>query len=278
MPEAPEIQAHAERMTSALEGKTLIKFELLSFASLKTVSPRPDDVVGSRLTAVERRGKCLIMKFDNDQAHLVHLMQGGRLRPDAKRSRKPRNGLARWVFNDTAWLLTEAGTERKAGVWAVDGDPLSQDPIGHLGLEVDQVDQVQLDAILREHSKRLHGVLRDQRLIAGLGRMLANEICFEARLSPFANTSKLTSEQRVDLLEAILEVTRRSTAHERTLEDIGKSIDRPSKVHNRQDKPCVDCDDVIRAVKYRKYTVYYCASHQTSGKLLADNTTSKFLK
>ena len=66
--------------------------------------------------------------------------------------------------------------------------------------------------------------------------------------------------------------------HERTLDDIGKSADRPSKVHNRAGEPCVDCDDTIRTVEYRKYTVYYCPTDQTGGKILADNTTSKFLK
>ncbi len=279
MPEAPEVQAHAERMTTALKGKTLTKFELLSFASLKTFSPGADEATGSRLTTVDRRGKCLILNFDNSQSHIVHLMQGGRLRPDPKRSRKPRFGLARWTFDDdTAWLLTEAGTERKAGVWAVAGDPLSHEPISHLGPEASALTQKQVDEILESNSKRLHGVLRNQRVMTGLGRMLANEICFAAELSPFANTSKLTTQQAKRLHAAIQSVTQLATDHERTLEDIGKSVDRPSKVHNREGEPCVECDDVIRTVSYRKYTVYYCASHQTDGKILADNTTSKFLK
>ena len=280
----PEVQAHAERMTDALGGATLDKFELLNFAALKTFDPPVDATVGTNLVGVERRAKYLLLRFENDVTHVVHLMQGGRLRLDTKRSKKPRLGLARWTFSgttsgvDEAWLLTEAGTERKAGVWAVAGEPRHQDPLTDLGPDADQLTVEELGAILAANSKRLHGLLRDQRTVAGLGRMLANEICYEAALSPFANAAKLTDDEVERLHRAITEVVARATDHERTLDDIGKSADRPSKVHNRSGEPCVDCDDTVRTVEYRRYTVYYCPARQTGGKTLADNTTSKFLK
>jgi len=69
----------------------------------------------------------------------------------------------------------------------------------------------------------------------------------------------------------------RAIEHERSLADIGKSVDRRSQVHNRGGEAC-DCGDTIRTVEYRKYTVFYCPAEQTAGKVLADNTTSKFLK
>ncbi len=287
MPEMPEVQAHAERLTDALADKTLVKFELLNFAALKTFNPPADGAVGHKLTSVGRRAKYLLMSFDNGHTHVVHLMQGGRLRPDPKRTRKPKLGLARWVFEvedgeggtaEEAWMLTEAGTERKAGVWAVDGDPLPQDPLLGLGPEADGIDRQEFGQLLGQHSRRLHGLLREQRTIAGLGRMLTNEIIYEAGISPFANASKLKDDQIDRLHAAMVAVVARATDHERTLDDIGKSIDRPSKVHNRSGEPCVGCDDTVRTVEYRRYTVYYCPTEQTDGKLLADNTTSKFLK
>ncbi len=284
MPEMPEVQAHAERMTTALGGARLERFELLNFAALKTFDPPADAAVGRRLEGVERRGKYLLLRFEDDLTHVVHLMQGGRLRLDPKRSKKPRLGLARWCFTETAsgvdeaWLLTEAGTERKAGIWAVTGDPLPQAPMDDLGPEADRLDRDGWADLVGAHSKRLHGLLRDQHVVAGLGRMLANEILYEAELSPFANAAKLTDDEIDRLHRVVGEVVARATDHERTLDDIGKSIDRPSKAHNRAGEPCVDCDDTIRTVEYRKYTVYYCPARQTGGKLLADNTTSKFLK
>lgn len=283
MPEIPEVQAHSERMTAALAGLALRRFEPLNFAVLKTFDPPPDGAVGHRLVSVGRRAKYLIMEFDNGHRHVVHLMQGGRLRPDEKRSRKPKFGLARWIFedesgHDVAWLLTEAGSERKAGIWVVDGDPVDQEPLAGLGPEAVGLDVADLRTLLSGHSRRIHGLLRQQKVVAGLGRMLANEICYEAKLSPFANAAKLADDEVMSLHQAIADIVASTTEHERTLDDIGKSIDRPSKVHNRSGEPCLGCDDTIRTVEYRRYTVYYCPTEQTDGKLLADNTTSKFLK
>ena len=126
MPELPEVQAHAERLDHAFAGTALEKFRPLTFTALKTASPRPDDAVGAPLVFVGRRGKYLLLDF-GVATFVVHLMQGGRLKPDDKQAAKPRGGIARWVFADgRALLLTEAGTERKAGVWVVAGDPEEQ--------------------------------------------------------------------------------------------------------------------------------------------------------
>lgn len=298
MPEMPEVQAHAERMSEALTGATLGGFRLLNFASLKTFSPPVEAAVGRTLTGVGRRGKLLKLRFDDPDegeplTHVVHLMQGGRLRPDPKQAKKPRGGIARWTFEvdrgdgssaGEAWLLTEAGTERKAGVWSIAGDPDTQPPLDDLGPEAADLDRDELASLLSAHGRRLHGLLRTQGFVAGLGRMSTNEILHEAGLSPFATANKL-SDDEVDRLHAALASTvERALAHERTLDDIGKSADRPSRTHNRASEVCpgrdgaTPCGDEIRTVTYRNYTVYYCPTCQTGGKVLADNTTSKFLK
>lgn len=284
----PEVQAHCERMTEALAGATLSKFQLINFAGLKTFDPPADAAVGAALVAVERHAKWLLLRFDNDITHVVHLMQGGRLRPDPKQSKKPRNGIARWVFEvagePAAWLLTEAGTERKAGVWAVRGDAVGQEPLTGIGPDPTLISADEFAEVIGAHSRRLHGVLRTQGIVAGLGRMLANEILFEAGLSPFANASKINGDQMAALHGATLRVVAAATDFERTLQGIGKSADRASKMHNHAGEPCPGrgedgpCGDTVHTVEYRKYTVYYCPTEQTGGKVLADNTTSKFLK
>ena len=113
MPELPEVQAHAERLTAQFAGTKLKKFVPLTFTALKTALPRPDAAYGLPLESVGRRGKYLLLRFE-PVTFIVHLMQGGRLLVDEKQSAKPRNGQARFVFADgPALLLTEAGTERR---------------------------------------------------------------------------------------------------------------------------------------------------------------------
>jgi formamidopyrimidine-DNA glycosylase len=125
---------------------------------------------------------------------------------------------------------------------------------------------------------RLHGWLRDQRVLAGLGRRLANEICHRAKLSPFASTAKLSATDAETLVEAIHASINESLAYERGRDNMSSSADRPGSVHHREGETCPVCGDKIRAVEYRSYTIDYCPTCQTGGKVLADNTTSKFLK
>ena len=278
MPELPELQAHAERLSEQFAGAPVDRFRALTFTALKTATPAPEVAQGAALVYVGRRGKYLLLDFGT-ATFVVHLMQGGRLRPDEKQAAKPRGGIARWVFADgRALLLTEAGTERKAGVWVIAGDPEESEPISHLGPDATDVDAAALSFLFADHSMRLHGFLRDQRIIAGLGRRLANEICHRAKVSPFAQTSKLTTVDALKVVEAIAVCVNESLAYERSRDDMSSSKDRPGSVHHREGEACPVCGDTVRAVEYRSYTVNYCATCQTGGKVLADNTTSKFLK
>jgi len=278
VPEMPEVQAHAERLTDRYAGDVLDRFRPLAFTALKTATPAPESAQGHPLVDVGRRGKHLLLRFE-PVTFVVHLMQGGRLKEDAKQAAKPRGGQARWSFSDgRALLLTEAGTERKAGVWVVAGDPGGQAPLDHLGPEADSLDRDTVAELLTAHSMRLHGWLRDQRILAGLGRRLANEICHRAKLSPFGTTAKLDAEA-VDRLHAAMGACiEESLAYERTRDDMSSSADRPGAVHHREKEACPVCGDTVRAVEYRSYTVNYCPTCQTGGKVLADNTTSRFLK
>jgi formamidopyrimidine-DNA glycosylase len=278
MPELPEVQAHAERLTAQFAGSKLKKFVPLTFTALKTALPRPDAAYGLPLESVGRRGKYLLLRFD-PVTFIVHLMQGGRLLVDEKQSAKPRNGQARFVFADApALLLTEAGTERRAGVWCIANGELDGPPLNRLGPEALDVTAQSLAESFKTTNMRIHGYLRDQHEIAGLGRMLANEVCHRAKISPFAMTGKLGADGAAAIVTAIHEAVEEGLAYERTRPDMSSSKDRPGRVHGRIGEACPVCGDTIRSVSYSGYTVAYCPTCQTGGKILADNTTSKFLK
>ena len=279
MPELPEVQAHAERIADDFAERVLVRFRPLKFTALRTAVPPPDDAYGEPLLGVGRRGKYLLLEFESIQ-FAIHLMQGGRLLVDDKQSAKPRGGQARFVFDEgPALLLTEAGTERRAGVWCLPpGDTDGSPPLDVLGPDADTVTPERMVELFAAKNQRIHGFLRDQRSIAGLGRRLSNEICHRARVSPFAMTGKLGVEGATAVVDAIRDTVEEGLAYERSRTDMSSSKDRPSGVHNRTGEPCPVDGDEIRAVEYSGYTVNYCPTCQTRGKILADNTTSKFLK
>ena len=81
MPEMPEIQAHAERLTDQFAARVLTGFTPFNFTALKTAVPAPSQAFGQPLIDVGRRGKYLLVRFE-PVTFVVHLMQGGRLLPD----------------------------------------------------------------------------------------------------------------------------------------------------------------------------------------------------
>ena len=280
----PEVEAHAERLEAQFRGRILTTFTPFNFTALKTAVPAPDMAYGYPLLSVGRRGKYLVLRFE-PVSFVIHLMQGGRLLADERLSAKPRGGQARFTFEPqehavtTALLLTEQGKERRAGVWCLrTGELDSSLPLAKLGPEAAGISSGELADLFAANSMRVHGFLRHQGMVAGIGRRLSNEICHAARISPFATTKRLGAEGATKVAAAIDQCVAEGLAVERTRNDMSSSKDRPSAVHNRTGEACPVCTDTIREVEYSSYTVNYCPACQTAGKVLADNTTSKFLK
>lgn len=277
MPELPELQAVAERLAEVFGGHVLRRVDAFQFSALKTVEPSPFDLAGKALDGVGRRGKYLILGFGELRV-LIHLSQGGRLDfEDPPKSTKPRGSVARFVFESGPSLLVkEFGTERKAAWWVLLGD--DEGPLADLGPE--PFDDA-FAAVLGEVSdgRQLHNWLRDQKVVAGIGRGFADDILHEAQLSPLKKTASLTSEERARLLDAVRKVLTDATERERA-----RSGGLPAKmgdrftIHNHYGGPCPRCGDPLQHVVYESREVVYCPRCQTGGKVLADRVLSQFLK
>ena len=277
MPELPELQAVAERLTDTFGGAVLRRVDAFQFSALKTVEPSPFDLGGRALEGVGRRGKYLLFGFGELRV-LVHLSQGGRLDFEAPpKSTKPRGAVARFVFESGPSLLVkEFGTERKAAWWVLQHD--DEGPLAGLGPEPfeDAFEEVVESA---SDGRQLHNWLRDQKVVAGIGRGFADDILHEARLSPLKKTASLTPEERARLIESARKVLSDATERER-----GRSGGLPAKmgdrftIHNHYGSPCPRCGETLQHVVYESREVVYCPSCQTGGKVLADRVLSQFLK
>jgi formamidopyrimidine-DNA glycosylase len=278
MPEMPEVQALAERVGETVAGATLDSFDLLQFSSLKTVTPRPAELVGRRLEGVGRRGKYLVLDFERGDRMLVHLSQGGRLDIEAPpKSTKPRGSVARFRFADRPSLLVkEFGKERKAGVWSLAaGD---EGPLAALGPEALSDEAA---TFFRESTdvRRVHTILRDQRTVAGVGRGYSDDALHHAKLSPYAVLGKLDAGERDRLVEALRAILTDALEVERR-----RSGGLPTKlgdhfvVHGRWGQPCPRCGADLRRVSYESHEVTYCPDCQTGGKILADRRLSRLIR
>jgi len=278
VPEMPEVQALAERLDDALGGSELVGFDLLQFSSLKTVTPRPAELVGRTLEAVTRRGKYLVVGFREAPRLLVHLSQGGRIDVESPpKATKPRGSVARLRFHGRPSILVkEFGHERKAGVWVL--APGDDGPLGKLGPEADS-DRFAEWLLSSADTRRVHTILRDQRTVAGLGRGYTDDAMHRARLSPTFTLAKLGADDRERLAGAIrsilgeaLEVERRRTG------GLPTTLGDHFTVHNRYGEPCPNCGADLRRVSYESYEITYCPACQTSGKILADRRLSRLIR
>jgi len=286
MPELPEVNALVEYLDSELQGAVVAGVELASFAVLKTFDPPIDSLAGLTVSGVRRHGK--FIDFDVDGIHLViHLAKAGWLRWSTgfsdKRIKMGNGPLALRVRIDRGdgphegFDLTEAGTRKGLAVYIV-RDPADVPGIAALGPEPLEAGFT-IRPLLGRHMQ-IKRLIRDQKIVAGIGNAYSDEILHVAKLSPFALADTLDDDEVDRLEQAIQDVLREAVDEARGKPAAELKDDKRTRmrVHGRTGETCPVCGDTVREVVYSGSSLQYCATCQTGGKPLKDRATSKFLK
>ena len=175
--------------------------------------------------------------------------------------------------------LREFGTKQAAWVKLLRAEDLeAEDTLAKLGPEA--FPDPPPFAELLDAPRPLHGLLRDQRVLAGIGRSWVDEILHGAMLSPFKRGSELSDHEGGTLREATIAALGRAIAHYEQVVSlpIPDKLPMPLTVHRRNGEPCPRCGDKLEAVFYEDYVMCYCPTCQTDGKLLKDRRLSRLLK
>jgi len=216
MPELPEVEITARRIDEAVRGSVIESVRTPGINVLKTFDPPLQSIEGRAIEGVGRRGKQFTIGVEGDLVLLIHLMSAGRLQLYGKRaSMKDRSSrLLIRLPEDRELRLREFGTKQAAWVKLLRAEDLeSEEVIATLGPEAWPDPPEDFAALLRPGGARpLHGVLRDQRVIAGIGRSWVDEILWEVELSPFKGAEDLDSAEVARLRIACEEVLGRALA------------------------------------------------------------------
>ncbi len=289
MPELPEVEITARRLDAALRGATIESTLAPGINALKTFDPPLHAIDGATIEGVRRRGKHVVVDIAGDLALLVHLMSAGRLQLyDKRASLRDRTSrlLVRIAPADgedagRELRLREFGTKQAAWVKVLRADQVEEDDaIATLGPEA-WPDPPPLRELLAANGARpLHAVLRDQRVISGIGRSWVDEILWTAHLSPFKRGDDLDDDEAEALREAIVGCLDGALDHyEKVVKlPIPDKLPMPLKVHRRQGEPCPRCGATLEAVHYEDYVMCYCPQEQTGGRVLKDRRLSRLLK
>ncbi|GLZ14158.1 formamidopyrimidine-DNA glycosylase [Actinomadura sp. NBRC 104425] len=287
MPELPEVEALAAFLRGRAVGRTVARVDVLAVSALKTYDPPVTALAGLSVTGVARHGKFL--DLDVDGLHLViHLARAGLLRWREQVPSRParpggKNPLAVRVHLDdgSGFDLTEAGSKKGLAVYVV-RDPAEVPGIATLG--PDPLDEgftaETLRGIVKGRRTQIKGLLRDQRIIAGIGNAYSDEVLHAARMSPFKIADTLTDDEIAGLHEAIATTLRDAVARSTGLaaQDLKGEKKTGLRVHGRTGEKCPVCGDTIREVSFADSSLQYCPTCQTGGKPLADRRLSRLLK
>jgi formamidopyrimidine-DNA glycosylase len=288
MPELPEVEITARRLDAALRGAEVESALAPGMVALKSIDPPLGAVAGRRIVGVRRIGKMPVVEVSPDGepavslAMLVHLMSAGRLQVFEKRaSLRDRTARVLVRLSDGRELrLREFGTKQRAWAKLMSADAVEADEmVATLGPEAWPAPELEELAPRIDQPRHLHPMLRDQRVIAGIGRSWVDEVLWEAALSPFRQGSELEAEE-VERLHGALHVL--ADAIERYEEVIGDQVPdklpMPLQVHRREGEPCPRCGATLAAVHFAEHVTTYCPDEQTGGRVLKDRRLSRLLK
>ncbi len=300
MPELPEVESLARFLRQRADGLVIDRADSAAISVLKTYRPDLAALRGRVLTDTQRHGKFLDLVAlpagqdgtGGDPAggplHLViHLARAGWLRwrenlPEAP----PRPGKGplgfRLRFTDgTGFDLTEAGTKKRLAVYLVT-DPAEVPGVAALGPDpmADSFTAGALAGMLAGRRTQIKGVLRDQKIIAGIGNAYSDEVLHAARMSPFKLASSFTEDEVKDLHAAITATLRDAVERSAGLAAGDLTAEKKSglRVHGRAGEPCPVCGDTVREVSFADSALQYCPTCQTGGKPLADRRMSRLLR
>jgi formamidopyrimidine-DNA glycosylase len=282
MPELPEVEITARLIGEATKGARVESALAPGINALKTYDPPLHAIEGQTITGVRRRGKLFLVEFDNDLTALIHLMSAGRLQLfDTRASLRDKASRLLVRLDDGRELrLREFGTKQRAWVKLLTPEQLAEEEtLAALGPEA-WPDPPDLTELLDGSSRPLYAALRDQHVIAGIGRSWVDEILHAAKISPFKRGNDLDPEEAERLRTATVQTLSRALEH---YEDaiklpIPDKLPMPLTVHRRNGEPCPRCGDRLEAVFYEDYVMCYCPTCQTDGKLMKDRRLSRLLK
>ncbi len=286
MPELPEVTALAADLGARLDGRVVVRLEVVSFSALKTFEIPVDALAWQTVSGVTRHGKFL--DFLVGDVHLViHLARAGWIRwreaapkPSKALGRGPLT--ARLVLDDgSGFDVTEAGTKKSLAISLVH-DPSEIPGIARLGpepLDPAFTEEVFAGILGRAGRAQTKGVLRNQAVIAGIGNAYSDEILHVAKMSPF-KPAAMPEAEAARLYAAIQSTLRDAIARADGLAASELKAEKKSgmRVHGRTGLPCPVCGDTVRQVIYSDSTLQYCPTCQTGGKPLADRVLSRLLK
>jgi formamidopyrimidine-DNA glycosylase len=283
VPELPDIVVYIEALEKRIPDSTLQRVRIASPFLLRTAVPPLSRVEGKKIIELRRLGKRICFGLEEDLWLVLHLMIAGRLHWYNEKARAARGrSLAVFEFSNGSLTLTEAGTQKRASLHVVQG-VAGLESLNPGGLEVFEATTEEFARAIRAKNHTLKRALTDPRILSGIGNAYSDEILFEAKLSPFMQTQKLSDSEVARLFAAVKQsltdwIERLRAEYRGSFPEKVTAFRPDMATHGKYGQPCPRCGSKIQRIRYGSNETNYCPACQTGGKLLADRALSRLLK
>lgn len=254
MPELPEVETIVRGLKGTIEGKVIWKTWGVGFR---------ESLVGQRILRIERRGKYVVLSMEDGSTLLIHLGMTGRLLYSDRQGGVSKHTRAFLVFDDGSQLNFD--DVRKFGKLKFFPRGETIEEIERLGIEPlePEFSSRALARAMKKTRRRVKDVLMDQRVIAGIGNIYAQEILFASKVDPFAESCTLSREAVSSLHRNMKRVLKRAIANRGTtfssyLDVEGREGGFQGFLRVYQRETCPKCKGAIERAKLSGRSTYYC--------------------
>ena len=265
MPELPEVETIRRNLAPHVEGRALERLEILDERWSRPLAPRElsDAVEGRRVERLGRRGKYLIWELEGEAYLLVHLRMTGNLLIDPD---EPAHNRVWFELGDHRLAFTDPrrfGT----GELALGEDALDDFLAQRLGVEPlgDDFTAEHLHALARSSRAPIKAFLLDQKRVAGVGNIYADEALFRARIHPLRPANRLTRAQTAALRDAVVASLEAGIAAKgATIDDfrdpygVSGTFQNEFLIHLREGEGCLNCGRPVRKLRAAGRGTYVC--------------------
>ncbi len=277
MPELPEIETIRRDLDREFVGKRIKKVEVTGARSVRR-HPDPSVFVtrveGRKLDTTLRRGKYLLLKLEGGEVVVAHLgMSGQFLRADAKEPLAKHTHVVFSFAGAPQLRFVDPRTFGELFVTAADALDDEVPELAHLGFDPldEQMAWTRFANMLTARQAKLKPLLMDQRFIAGIGNIYADEILFSAGLRPDRSSEKLTNQEIRRLYRAMVETLQEAVKHRgssladeqyRDLFGVIGGFQGLHNVYDREGLACPRCRNTITRIKGNGRSTFLCPQCQ----------------
>jgi formamidopyrimidine-DNA glycosylase len=270
MPELPEVETVVRNLRNALMGKTFSSFRVFWKRSVQPSGLAVRRICSNRtIAALTRRGKWIVFELSGNSRIAIHLRMSGRLWLSESAAVSPsyRHIRAEWIMSDGSRLLFEDA--RKFGrIRAGETPDEVLPPLGAEPLEANFTAQMLSDILARGRS--LKPLLLDQRRIAGIGNIYADEILFDAGLHPLTRSDTLRGDATDRLHRSIRMVLERAIKQQGTSFDWvypNGNMQHYLHVYGRTGESCTRCGSKIERILVGQRSSHICPNCQRTPRV-----------